>query len=146
MAPSRSSSRRHERHSRRDERRHIARRRCVRYKKLKYRGGQRCGSSHGDECREVGSCVVRIRCVCRVTGEAGVGRGIVEEGKGCCWAVSRHGGIRSCGVSKGRDRECEGYVLREASRDGSDDCGFRTGREVEHCNGQSLTQTLQRSI
>src|ERR1700728_4466653 len=113
MAPLRFFSRRHERYSGRDERRHIARRRCVRYKKLKYRGGRRCGSSHGDKHREVGSCVARIRCVCRVTGEAGIGRGIVKEGKGGCWAVSRDGGIGSCGVSKGRGWECEGHVLRE---------------------------------
>jgi hypothetical protein len=94
MAPSRSS-RRDERQSRRDERRHIAHRRCVRYKKLKYRGGRHCGSSRGDECRDIGSCVVRVRSACRVTGEAGIDRGMVEEGKGSCWAISRDGGIGS---------------------------------------------------
>src|ERR1700722_11338465 len=121
MAPSQSSSRRYERRSRR----------CARYKELKYRGGRHCGSGRGDEYREVGSCVVRVRCVCRVTGDAGTGRGIVEEGKGGYWAVGRDGGIGSYGVSKGRAGECEGHVLREEIRDGNDDCGFRAGREVE---------------
>ena len=110
-----SSSRRDERHSRRDERRHVARRRCVRYKELKYRRGRHCGSGHGDKCREVGSCVVRVRCVCRVIGEARIGRGIVEEGKRGCWAVSRDCGVGSCIVRV----RC---VTREARIEGKRGC------------------------